>query len=150
MAAGRPAPLQKVPQGDMAACGCVHQAKPMEARHWMLSSSARQRSRAASWSSSSVRSANQSAHASTVGETENGFRRQDNRDGNRKHVPMHRVLDKLGYIAGWVSGDQLAINEGHRTESLGNARVSFRRLLYPEFFLTNKTSVLEFFYWGAP
>ena len=59
----------------------------------MLSSLARRRSRVAALSSLSVTSAKQSTRTSTVGETENGFRRQDNRDGNRKHVPMHQVLD---------------------------------------------------------
>ena len=59
----------------------------------MLSSFVRRRSIVAALSISSVRSAKQSTRTSTVGETENGFRRQDNRDGNRKHVPMHRVLD---------------------------------------------------------
>ena len=107
----------------------------------MLSSSARRRSRAASWSSSSVRSANQSAHASTVGEAETGFRRQVNRDGIRKHVPRHQGLNKLGYIAVLVSEDQLAISEGHRTESLGNARFRFLGLLYPEFFFGRNTRV---------
>ena len=118
----------------------------MDARRLMLSSLARRRSRVAALSSLSVTSAKQSTHASTVGETENGFRRQDNRDGNRKHVPMHQVLDKLGYIAGWVSEDQL---EGHRTESLGNARVSFRRLLYPEFFLNKQNLRIGVFLLGC-
>ena len=63
---------------------------------------------------------------------------------------MHQVLDKLGYIAGWVSGDQLAINEGHRTELLGNARVSFLGLyLYSRFFLNKQNLRIGVFLLGC-
>jgi hypothetical protein len=78
-------------------------------RHWMLSSSARRRSRAAGVSRSSLTSAKQSTHASPVGDAETGFRRQVNRDGIRRDVPSHPAFSMLGFIAEWVSAGQEAI-----------------------------------------
>ena len=69
MAAGRPVPLQKVPQATSRPR--LHALpRNMAARLWKLSSLRRRRGRAAAVSSSSVRSAEQSTRTSTVGETE--------------------------------------------------------------------------------
>ena len=57
---------------------------------------ARRRSRVAALRGSFVRSAKQSTRTSTVGETENGFRQQNNRDGTRTDVPRDPVVSKLG------------------------------------------------------
>jgi hypothetical protein len=69
LAAGRPVPLQKVPQATSRPR--LHALpRNMAARLWKLSSLRRRRSRAAAVSSSSLRSAEQSTRTSTVGETE--------------------------------------------------------------------------------